>query len=73
MDNAIDKPVTRINESWAAEMPTSIRGDAPIRMSPHVQDRGVGSARISPAVSAKSAELGEENSRRIRAFLKRKA
>jgi hypothetical protein len=71
LKNAIDKPVTRINESWAAEMPPGILG-TPMMSAPHEQDRGVGSARISPAVNADLEKLSPETANRIRDFTKRK-
>jgi hypothetical protein len=73
LKNAVDKPVTRINESWAAEMATSIRADAPMTSAPHLQNRGVADDdRISPAVSADMSKLTPEMAGRIRDFLKRK-
>jgi hypothetical protein len=72
LSGAIDKNIQRVDLSAANEMSSVLRGDAPIRMSPHVQDRGVGSARISPAVNADLEKLSPETANRVRDFTKRK-
>jgi hypothetical protein len=46
LKNAVDKPVTRIDESWAAEMPPGILGMTPLNANPHGASLSAPAARV---------------------------